>query len=392
LLGCPLLINYTDFLDMKNKKNNRILGLFFTEGISVKLWKEKGLLDREKLIYEELLRQKVFCKIYWFTYGVDDKKYESELKKGIEIFPMPKLFSLKKGALLYSFFLPLVYRKKLKDCCVYKTNQMLGSWSAIFSKWLYKKPVLLRTGYTMSSLLSQKGEKIKKLLFIPIEFFAYSNSDYSTVSSNFDVGYIKNKYHTKEIERNPNYINTDLFRPLNIKKKRDIIFVGRLARQKNLKELITALVDLPFSLDIYGKGEMKKELKDYAIKMSVSLNFKGLVPNELLPKILNRYKIFILPSIYEGMPKVLLEAMACGLPCIGSKISGTKEVIENNLDGILTGTDSKSIRKAILDLMVNKKLRDSLSRNARKKILNEYSIEKVVFKEVEIYNKFFNKS
>ena len=92
---------------MKDKKNKRVLGLFFTEGVSLGLWKARGLLDRERLIYEKLLEQKVFHKIYWFTYGDDDKRYESELKKGIEVFPMPKFFSFKKGALLYSFLLLL---------------------------------------------------------------------------------------------------------------------------------------------------------------------------------------------------------------------------------------------------------------------------------------------
>jgi len=62
----------------------KILGLFFTEGISVELWHNKGMFFREKLIYEKLLEKGVLDKIYWFSYGVNDKKYEKYLHEDIE--------------------------------------------------------------------------------------------------------------------------------------------------------------------------------------------------------------------------------------------------------------------------------------------------------------------
>ena len=61
--------------------SQKILGLFFTKGISVETWEKIGILDREKLIYEKLISNKIFDKIYWFTYGTSDEKYEKELHK-----------------------------------------------------------------------------------------------------------------------------------------------------------------------------------------------------------------------------------------------------------------------------------------------------------------------
>jgi len=78
------------------------LALFFSYGISAKLWKDKGLLAREKLIYEEVLKRGALDTVYWFTYGIDDKQLETDVASGIEIIPMPR--NPLKKALLQQYF------------------------------------------------------------------------------------------------------------------------------------------------------------------------------------------------------------------------------------------------------------------------------------------------
>jgi glycosyltransferase involved in cell wall biosynthesis len=82
------------------------------------------------------------------------------------------------------------------------------------------------------------------------------------------------------------------------------------------------------------------------------------------------------------MPKVLLEAMSCGLPVIGSKIDGTKEVIVHGENGLLCDTGSNSIREAIVTVMNDTELRDKLGANARKTIMENYSLELILDKEL----------
>ena len=82
----------------------------------------------------------------------------------------------------------------------------------------------------------------------------------------------------------------------------------------------------------------------------------------------------ILPSHSEGNPLSLLEGMALGLPCIGSDLPATREIITNKKDGLLFSTgDPNDLRQAILLLMNNKKLRESLGNAAREKILAKFS-------------------
>jgi len=148
--------------------------------------------------------------------------------------------------------------------------------------------------------------------------------------------------------------------------------------------LLEALKGLPYTLTIIGSGEQEEQLKKFAAENKIETNFLGNVPNHELPKILNQHELFILPSLWEGMPKTLLEAMSCGLPVIGTKIEGIKEVIEHGKNGILCDTDSKSIREAIVTLMEDEELKQKLGGNARKTIVENYSLDTLALKELEL--------
>lgn len=361
------------------------LGLFFTKGVSVEIWKKSGLLGREKLIYEEFIKKKIFNKIYWFTYGTNDKEYERELIKGIEIIPKPKIFFWRIGNLIYSFLLPIKQKKYLKECSFYKTNQMGGSWTAVISKFLYKKPLVLRTGYTAS--LFSNTKIFHYFQDILTEKISYKNADVSIVASKGDYDYIVRRYNPKKKVIIHNYVNISLFKPKKIGKKLDIVFIGRLNEQKNIRSLINAVAKTDYTLDIYGRGKLKEELEKLikSLKKEDKIKLKGVVSNNDLPKILNQYKIYILSSLYEGMPKTLLEAMSCGLCCLGTNVSGIKEVIKHNQNGWLTGIDEENIKRSINFLMRDYKVREKLGKNARKTIEKEFSLSKVVEKEIKVY-------
>ena len=367
----------------------KILGLFLTKGISVKLWKESGLLDREKLIYEELLKEGVFDKIYWFSYGWNDKIYENELKNGIEIIEMPAFFKFPSGKLIYSFLLPFFQRKFLKECIIYKTNQIWGSWTAVFAKWMYKKKLFVRTGYTLSLFNSLKKRRIAYIKSVCIERLAYNNSDLASVSSQSDFEYIKQRYKPKQLIIIPNFIDTDVFKPLNAEKTRELIFVGRLSKQKNLFNLIKAVAQTNYTLDIYGDGELRNELLAYIseLKITNQIFLRGRVANKRLPDLINQCKIYILPSFYEGMPKTLLEAMSCGAACIGTKVKGILELIENGKNGVLVEIDAESILSGIKMLMCDGNQRNSLGQKAREKVSQFFSLVSVADIEKEVYQR-----
>ncbi|MHA1440153.1 MAG: glycosyltransferase family 4 protein [Promethearchaeota archaeon] len=365
---------------LKDKK----LALFFTTGVSLKTWDKIGNIEREIKPYNELADY--FNKIYFFTYGDNgDLKYRNILNKNIEI--LPKKWKIPSK--LYSLLLPLLYRKELKEIDFLKTNQMNGAIAAVLTKWFYKKKLIVRCGYEWLNLLEKSKSNIwKKVIACIIEKIVYQSADKIILTSERDKKYIELKFNIPsfKIKVNPNYIDTELFKPVSLKKEEGrICFVGRLEKEKNLFNLIKAISSLSVKLIIFGSGSLKKDLENYVEKQKVNVEFKGNIPNQKLPEDLNKSILFVLPSFYEGCPKTLLEAMACELPCIGTDVEGIREIIKHKENGYLCDTDAPSIRKAIFDVLSNEELRIKLSKNARKTIVEHFSLESNLKKEREIY-------
>jgi len=150
--------------------------------------------------------------------------------------------------------------------------------------------------------------------------------------------------------------------------------------------LIDAMSQTNLNLDIYGQGELKDSLESHAQKKEVKVSFKGVVTNNELPTILNQYHYYILPSKYEGMPKTLLEAMACSLVCIGTDVKGINEVIEDGVSGFLAKTtDTADIVDAI-SRAINYSNPNTISQNARLLIVENFSLDFFQKKEISIVN------
>lgn len=366
--------------ELKNKK----LALFFSCGISLKMWESAGNLSREIRPYIELARY--LDEIYFFTYGdTTDSQYYKLFPKNIRIFP--RRFGLPSKS--YSLFLPLFYRKELKSVDFLKTNQMSGAWVAVLAKWLYKKKLILRCGYEWL-LLSERLNKStwkRKIIYL-VEKVAYKTADKIILTSKEDKKFVTKRFriNPEKIEIIPNYIDVDLFKILNVpKEKNRIIFVGRLEEEKNLFNLIEAIANIPVKLVLIGSGSLKQKLKEFSKEQKANVEFKENIANEKLPEDLNKSEIFILPSFYEGCPKTLLEAMSCGLAVIGTKVAGVKEIIKHKVNGYLCAANSESIRKAICEVLEDNALREKIGQNARKTILENFSLERILEKEVEIY-------
>ena len=138
-------------------------------------------------------------------------------------------------------------------------------------------------------------------------------------------------------------------------------------------------------LKIIGEGHLLEELISISKNMKTKVTFLGRLPNDKLSSVIQQSDIFILPSLYEGMPKTLLEAMSCGMPCIGANSEGIKEIIKNKENGILCEHDANSIADALLLLYNNEALRNKIKNNARVDIEKNYNLNKVVDLELNIY-------
>jgi len=366
--------------------NSKKLALFFTEGVSLKTWEKIGNLEREIKPYIKLAEN--YSEVYFFTYGGSEdekiiKKYSDKIK-----------VCYKKNNLnnlIYSFLLPFFYKKELKKIAVYKTNQMSGAWTAVLAKKLFKKKLIVRCGYEWLDFL-KRDNKNKFLLFIikKIEKFVYKNADKIIITSKKDQEFIINnfKINPEKIEVINNYIDTNLFikKENNIDKKNKLVFVGRFNQQKNLFNLLDAVDNMDVELNLIGSGELENELKEKAQKIKIArINFLGNILNEKLGEELNKNEIFIFPSLYEGNPKALLEAMSTGLAVLTTDVKGIREIINHKENGYLVNTDSDSIKKGLEELLGDKELKEKIGNNARKTIEEKFSFEKIIEKEINLH-------
>jgi glycosyltransferase involved in cell wall biosynthesis len=365
------------------------LALFFTYGTSLKIWNDTGLTEREKLLYERMISDGYIKHTYWFTYGADDGDMENLLDSRISVVAMPGIFNSRAGRIIYSILMPLIHYNRLKRVDILKTNQMRGVWTALIARLLVRKKLIARAGYIWSlDAVRQNSGSLKSTIIEFIERVAYRFSDAIIVPSAGSRDYIRDRYKiSREISVIPNFVDTDLFRPLEKSKpaERDVCFVGRFSSEKNLISLLKACSGTDISLTLTGSGEIGEELKSYARSNGMNVTFTGNIPNSSLPQLLNRHKVFILPSLYEGMPKALLEAMSCGMPCIGTDVSGIREIINHRDNGYLCGTEPDSIRKAIKDVLEDHELREHIGRNARRTVMEKFSLTHVTKSEGELY-------
>ena len=113
--------------------------------------------------------------------------------------------------------------------------------------------------------------------------------------------------------------------------------------------------------------------------------FLGNIDNHLLPDIYNKCDIYVLCSRYEGNPKTLLEAMACGCFVIGTDIVGIREIITTDITGILVQENSQSLRESILKFINNADRRMTLGKAARQQVVQRNSLDEAVGKEWNTY-------
>jgi len=203
-----------------------------------------------------------------------------------------------------------------------------------------------------------------------------------------------------------NGVDTDYFRPVNKRKSREklglpknrkiILSVRRLVYKNGLDTLIESVPlltrdhpDLLFL--VAGKGPSRKLIEDRIKELGIDANIKltGFVPDRLLPVYYDAADYFILPSASgEGLPLVLLEAMACGLPVIATTVGGTPEIIKHMKNGVLVPPRNPEAMAEALSKLLSEGLGPALGEEARRIVENRLTWEENLRQLQDIYKKF----
>ena len=195
----------------------------------------------------------------------------------------------------------------------------------------------------------------------------------------------------------PNSVDTSVFRPSKSDFLRQkwgingqvILFVGRLTVHKGLEVLLRAFnrirPEFPrANLVIVGQGPEEAHLRAIQNEMKLDrVTFLGLQPWSAMRKIYPACEFLVLPSFYEPFGNVVLEAMACGLPVIGSKIAGMADIISHGETGYqITPGDFDRLSYYMRTLLADRTLRSKMSKAARK-VTEEKLDDKIIARSVE---------
>ena len=191
----------------------------------------------------------------------------------------------------------------------------------------------------------------------------YPAADVSVISMGCDTSKFGKQYHKE------NYFNQD--------GKKVILFVGRLAEKKGVTYLIDAMESIDGKLVIVGDGPLRESLEEQAQKYGNKIEFWGSKSHQELREIYASADIFVAPSITakdgdsEGIPTTIMEALASGLPVIGSDSGGISEILEDGYNGFLVSErDVSGLSQKILMLIESDEIKTKLSEHGMKTVLS----------------------
>jgi len=220
--------------------------------------------------------------------------------------------------------------------------------SVLSCKFLSKK-IIIRNSEDPFGATKYADEKFLSILVFLSKFISFNFSDGIITNSKKSLDSIKffllNKGKVNLI-LNP-YLNSINKIKKNNYKKNYILAIGRFSKQKNFSFLIDTFADFQkkfkkYKLIIIGSGQKKDEIINQINFLKIKNKVEILNWKENLEKHFRKSKFFILPSLYEGLPNILIDAINNGIPCIASKCSGSMDILKNNKSGLIFDINDKN--------------------------------------------------
>jgi glycosyltransferase involved in cell wall biosynthesis len=179
---------------------------------------------------------------------------------------------------------------------------------------------------------------------------------------------------------------------LGIRDRGPVIGLGvRLSEQKGIAYLLKAMPGVArefpkVTLLIAGEGPLEADLRGEARALGIEANVNFAGPRLDIPELLKVFDLYVLPSVWEGLPMVLLEAMAAGCPILATDVGGVSLAIKSGVNGSLVKPrDPQSLEKEIIRLLRDESLRKKYSENGRRIFRESFSAEAMARKYERLY-------
>ena len=255
---------------------------------------------------------------------------------GVHIFPQA----------VYAFICARVIRRPVIAC--------IGDWPGIWRRRRLLIPMLKRC-----DVVSTTGNRTREYL----------------AKEGISEGKLYERPDPRDLER---------FHPCSLPKIYDLIFVGRLMPAKNLDILLKAIAEVRkvkgnLKAGIVGDGYLRGSLEGLVERLAITDNVEFIGFRENPEYYYNSSRIFVLTSYYEGLPGAMLEAMACGIPCVVPNVGDITDVAINGLNAMVINDsyDVYGFTRAIIKLLNDEQFYQSLAHNTRQMVEEKCSLDAV---------------
>jgi len=288
----------------------------------------------------------------------------------------------------YSALMTWRHPQALRTCSVLRVFQMTGALPAVVSRRRFGVPFVATYGFWYERLA---GSAHTRLLRRAVIALGLATADAVICTTPELAAHVRRRVRADRVHLIPNGVDTTLFTPVaNVASaRRSILYVGRLSREKNLGALVEAVAKLAGRFDValrfIGDGPMRGSLADHAESLGVAAEFTPVIEHRRLPAIFARADVFVLLSFTEGHPKVLLEAMSCGVPCVASDVGGNRAILVDGVTGLLFDLDDPgALVEALARVLGDGALAARLGLRARAEVREHYDLGRLVTREIDL--------
>ena len=262
---------------------------------------------------------------------------------------------------------------------------------------LFRKPVVLALTGSVEKMVEAQNDFLDKVVvyFVKIN---YALSDHILIySKNLIKEWGLEKYKNKISIAHEHFLDFDKFKINKKFEDRDnlIGYIGRFSKEKGTLNFIKAIFKISKEKDdirfiVGGDGPLRGEIEKYLTEKNSDgkVKFVGWIAHDELPDYLNELKLVVLPSYTEGLPNLMLEAMACGTPVLATPVGAIPDIIKDGQTGfILENNSPKCIAENVVRALKHPHL-DMIVKNAREQIGKEFTFGNAVERYRKIFTDF----
>ncbi|XOB42184.1 MAG: glycosyltransferase family 4 protein [Candidatus Nealsonbacteria bacterium] len=300
---------------------------------------------------------------------------------------------------LFAFFIAfyICLNKKI-DVIIAQSPLMEGLTGSILKK-IFKKQLIVEIhgDWESGPFLSKKRrfESFQKKFIPVLARISFKNADKIRGVANYLIEEAKEIASDKRYFSFPTFTDLELFlEEKDIRYDKFILSVGQLEKVKGIDILIKAFSKIEhefpdFKLIIIGAGKEKENLKNLSsnLKIQDKIEFKGKLSLKETKDVIKNCYCLVLSSLSEGLPRVLMEAIALEKPVVASNIGGIPELIKENENGFLFKKGhSKELARKLKILLENRNLVKEMGKKGKEIIENKFSNEKYIKNYISMIN------